>query len=260
MPNHGPSQRPRGGVLCSRTTTTVPFAGTLAPLSRRLPPASSACQDARPSRRPATAPAVRSRSQPMSIRPSLPLAGLLLAVSCRSPPPSRAPPKAPRSAVAPPSRPPSRRSWKRHARSPARPGGRQEKSPLRGQGHAPGSRPAEGGQAKVIDSEREVSETRKGCAQGPWARGDPEKIEKRKSQAGRGPAPNGQAKKAWNRPGTMGHQVPPTPRASRKAYDARRYPPSAPQRDTRCRQRCLPQRQMSASAHSPYPHAFRQGV
>ena len=38
----------------------------------------------------------------MSIRPSLPLAGLLLAVSCRSPPPSRAPPKAPRSAVAPP--------------------------------------------------------------------------------------------------------------------------------------------------------------
>ena len=70
---------------------------------------------------------------------------------------------------------------------------------------------------KVIDSEREVSEREKDLRKA-MGKGDPEKIEKRKAKLAEARAELEEAKKG---PGTVGHQVPPyASRLPRKAYDA----------------------------------------
>lgn len=130
----------------------------------------------------------------MSIRPSLPLAGLLLAVAL---PLSAAQPGAAKGATQR-----LRRQAGRHRGEAGngplvlqrRPGGRLGKGPLRGQGTLHRAGLLRENKQKVIDSEREVSEREKDLRKA-MGKGDPEKIEKRKAKLAEARAELEEAKK-----------------------------------------------------------------
>lgn len=153
----------------------------------------------------------------MSIRPSLPLAGLLLAVAL---PLSAAQPGAakgaPLSGCA--AKQAAIEAKLETARSFANEGqvAGLEKALSEVREHCTEAGLLRENKQKVIDSEREVSEREKDLRKA-MGKGDPEKIEKRKAKLAEARAELEEAKKAWNRPRrsrTPGAALRPTPRTS----------------------------------------------
>ena len=155
----------------------------------------------------------------MSIRPSLPLAGLLLAVSL---PLSAAQPGikgAPLSGCA--AKQAAIEAKLETARSFANEGqvAGLEKALSEVKEHCTEAGLLRENKQKVIDSEREVSEREKDLRKA-MGKGDPEKIEKRKAKLAEARAELEEAKKGLEQAQAQGHQVPPyASRLPRKAYD-----------------------------------------